>query len=98
MKIVVTPQELNSAAAQIDALSADYESLFGKLFSEVGALQSGWQGKDNVAFTNQIEGFKDDFMRMKQLMDDYSTFLKTSATQYKETQDNIAAAASQLAN
>ena len=64
MKIIVTPDDLTSAASTIDNLAADYEKLYTDLFSEVGALQSSWQGKDNAAFTNQIEGFRPDFVEI----------------------------------
>jgi len=98
MKIIVTPDDLTSAASTIDNLAADYEKLYTDLFSEVGALQSSWQGKDNAAFTNQIEGFRPDFVEMQKLMAAYATFLRNAATGYSGTQDNITAAAGKLAN
>lgn len=98
MKIVVTPQELTNAATAIENLSGEYAQIYTNLFSDVGALQSAWQGKDNQAFTTQIEGFRDDFERMKALMDEYASFLKNAAFNYTNTQDTIAEAATRLAN
>lgn len=98
MKIVVTPQELISTAGTIEGMAADYNQLYTLLFADVSALQNGWQGKDNLAFTNQIEGFRDNFQNMQALMEDYATFLRTSATNYTNTQDAVASAASKLVN
>ncbi len=96
MKIVVTPQELTSTAIQIERLSGEYAQLYTALFSDVNALQTAWQGKDNQAFTRQIEGFRNDFENMKALMDEYAEFLKNAATNYTITQDNVTEAAGRL--
>ena len=97
-KIVVDPAKLDSAASQIDSQAADYERLYNQLFSEVSGLGAAWQGKDNTAFVQQIEGFRDDFQQMAQLMRDYSEFLKTSASTYRTTQENVVSAAKSLSN
>lgn len=96
MKIVVTPQELISAADSIEGLSGEYAQLYNALFSDVSGLQAAWQGKDNQAFTNQIEGFRDDFERMKALMDEYAAFLKNSAANYTAVQDAVTEGATKL--
>lgn len=97
-KIVVDPAQLDSTAAQIENQAADYEQIFNQLFSEVGALGSAWQGKDNQAYVQQIEGFRDDLQQMAQLMRDYAEFLKTSAKTYRDTQESVASGAKSLAN
>lgn len=96
MKIVVTPQELISTATRIETLAGEYAQLYTALFSDVNALQTAWQGKDNQAFTNQIEGFRNDFENMKALMDEYAAFLKNAATNYASTQDSVTEAAGRL--
>lgn len=97
-KIVVDPQKLTDAANSIDQVIADYKSIYATLFSNVSKLSSAWKGADNVAFTTQIEGFKDDFDKMAKLMEDYSSFLKTSSSTYQSAQDEIVAAAKKLTN
>ena len=94
--IKVDPQQLSSTASKIDAQAAEYRKEFGQLYAEVDAMQSAWQGADNVAFTNQIKGFKPDFEKMASLMDEYSKFLKQAAQTYQKTQDEIKSAASKL--
>lgn len=96
--IIVDPAKLEAAASQIDAQAADYKKIYEQLFTEVGAMSSAWQGADNIAFTNQIEGFRDDFTAMYTLMTQYSEFLKNSAATYTATQQEIVSAAKRLTN
>ena len=96
MKIVVTPQELISTAGLIEGLAGDYAQLYTALFSDVSSLRTAWQGKDNQAFTQQIEGFRNDFKEMKALMDAYAKFLKDAANSYISTQEAVIDAVSKL--
>lgn len=75
-KIIVETSRLNSTASQVDRLADQYESEYGSLFGTVRELQNAWAGEDNIAFTNQIEGFRDDFQRMTKLMRDYAAYLR----------------------
>lgn len=97
-KIVVDPQKLKDAATAIDTVISDYKSIYTALFSNVSKLSTTWKGTDNLTFTTQIEGFKDDFEKMAKLMEDYSSFLKTSSSTYQAAQDEIVAAAKKLTN
>lgn len=96
--IQVTPEQLESAATRIEGLAADYKTQYDALYSETNAMASTWQGKDNVAFVDQIAGFKDDFTKMHGLMLDYAAFLRVSAKNYRDTQDQVVAEAKKLAN
>ena len=77
--IMVTPEQLERTAVQIEGLAADYKTQYTKLYGETDALASTWNGKDNIAFTTRIAGFKDDFERMYDLMNKYAAFLRDSA-------------------
>lgn len=96
--IKVDPAQLQQTASQIDTAAGEYRKLYNQLYSDVSAMRSGWTGTDNQAFTDQIEGFKDDFEKMAQLMDEYSAFLKDAAQKYQTTQDEVAAGARRLTN
>ena len=56
--IQVTPEQLESTAGRIESLAADYKTQYDQLYSETNAMASTWSGKDNVAFVQQIDGFK----------------------------------------
>ena len=96
--IKVTPEVLVSTAGVIDNLADDYKKLYEMFYKETSDMASAWQGKDNLAFIDQIAGFKDDFEKMKNLMDRYVEFLKDSAAKYRDTQDAVVAAAKKLTN
>ena len=96
--IIVTPEQLERAAGKIEGLASEYKTLYDQLYSETGELAAAWSGKDNTAFTDQIEGFKDDFQKMFSLMNCYVDFLRVSAKSYAETQDSAVSRASKLIN
>ena len=96
--IEVTPEQLESTAGRIEGLAAEYKTQYDLLYSETNAMASTWSGKDNLAFTDQIAGFKNDFEAMYTLMNQYADFLKKSAKAYRETQDAVTAEARKLTN
>ena len=96
--IEVTPEQLESTASRIESLASDYKAQYDQLYNETNAMASTWSGKDNVAFTDQIAGFKDDFEKMHTLMIQYADFLRKSAKIYRETQDTVASEARKLVN
>ena len=95
-KIIVETSRLDSTAGQVERLADQYKSEYDSLFGTVRDLQNAWSGEDNVAFTNRIEGFRDDFQRMERLMRDYAAYLRKVAESYRNTQDNVAAKAKTL--
>ena len=96
--IQVTPEQLDTAAARIEGLASEYKTQYDQLYTETNAMASTWSGKDNVAFINQIAGFKDDFEKMYTLMLNYADFLKKSAKAYRDTQETVVTEARKLVN
>lgn len=94
----VEPDVLDSTAQKISVQASDYETSYQKLFSEVDGMAAVWQGEDNLAFVERVNGFREDFQHMTALMREYSEFLKKSATSYRTTQQDVAAKARTLAN
>lgn len=97
-KIEVTPEELVRTAQMIEGLADQYKDQYTRLYSETNAMASTWSGKDNIAYTDQIAGFKDDFEKMHDLMNRYAAFLRESAKMYRETQDAVTSEARKLVN
>lgn len=96
--IQVTPEQLEKTAGKIEGLAAEYKTSYDQLYSETGSMSTTWQGKDNLSFTNQIDGFREDFQKMQKSMTEYANFLRMSAKAYRETQQSIADQARKLAN
>lgn len=97
-KIMVDPSRLEAVGSKIEQQTADYSKMYQQLFSEVQAMGKAWQGADNVAYTTQIEGFREDLEKMKKLLEQYSIFLKESAKIYKRTQEDVISKAKTLTN
>ncbi len=88
--ITVNTQTLNLKAGEVDAKAADYMSHYEALLNDVENLTtSDWQGEDATAFRNQVEGFREDFQKMKSLMSDYADFLREAASKYDSVQGNM---------
>ncbi len=96
--IQVTPEQLETTAGRIESMATEYKTQYHKLYSETDAMASTWSGKDNVAFVQQIAGFKDDLEKMYTLMNQYADFLKKSAKAYRDTQDAVTSEARKLVN
>lgn len=97
-KIMVDPTRLEAVGSKIEEQTADYSKMYQQLFTEVQAMKKAWQGADNIAYTTQIEGFREDLEKMKKLLEQYSIFLKESAKIYKRTQEDVISKAKTLTN
>ncbi|GFN30950.1 WXG100 family type VII secretion target [Paenibacillus xylaniclasticus] len=97
-RIKVDPSQLETAAGKIRDQATEYQKLYNQLYNDVAHMGNAWKGEDNRAYTQQIDGFKDDLENMKRLMDEFARFLTESAKAYKDTQAAIVQAAGKLAN
>ncbi|MGN0202925.1 MAG: WXG100 family type VII secretion target [Coprococcus sp.] len=97
-RIVVTPEVLKTTASYVTEQANSYKQNYEKLYTEVNAMASAWQGADNQAFVSQIEGFKEDFNAMYKLMNQYAEFLTKAADAYSSTQKEIITKARKLVN
>ncbi len=96
--IKVDPAQVRAAEQKVRGQAEEYTQLYTQLYAGVSELQSSWTGEDHDAFVTQIEGFKDDFDKMKTLMTQYADFLRAAAQTYADAQDQIAGAVRNLAN
>ena len=98
INIKVSPDEVRKIAAEIQAKAEDYKTNYTDLYQKAEAMGANWTGKDNTAYINQINGFKDDLEKMRTLMLDYADYLRKAAQTYEETQNAIAQNATKLQN
>lgn len=88
--IKVTTDNLRNAASIVDNLAIEYNQEYAALFQDVATLTStDYTGDDATAFRNQVEGFREDFNKMKQLMNEYADYLRQAASTYEDTQANV---------
>lgn len=95
-RITVSPEVLLSVSEKIEAITANYQRVYMKLYSEIESMNVAWDGADNVAYVSRVKGFQDDFQLMYKLMLEYAQFVRMSAKSYRSTQDDIISAASNL--
>lgn len=88
--IQVTPANLKKAAAEVESLASTYKRQYNELFGLVENFTStDYQGKDAKEFCAKVKEFEDDFIKMKNLMDEYAGFLKKAADDYETNQGNL---------
>ena len=96
--ISVEPAMLENSASIMESYNNQYQETFMRLYQTIETLSASWQGSDNTAFVNQIQGYHDDFSKMSLLMSQYSEFLRSSARAYRQTQNELTSEAARLTN
>ena len=90
--IKVTPENLIAKAAQVDSKASEYYNEYRGLLGDVQELTgTDWTGEDANAFREKVEGFEPDFNKMKELMNEYASFLREAAKNYTNTKENVKA-------
>lgn len=88
--ILVTPENLDSQAKKVDNKATEYYNHYAALLNDVEQFTStDWTGEDANAFREKVKGFEPDFTKMKELMEEYASFLRQAATNYRNTQENV---------
>jgi WXG100 family type VII secretion target len=96
--IRVTPEQLEQASKKIAGHSQTYTQIYQQLLQEAGTMGSAWEGEDNLAFVNQINGFCDELRMMAEKLKAASDALMQQRTNYKTRQDDNIAQVRQLTN
>ena len=85
--IKVTPEKLKNVAAEIRECASAYEKEYTSLIDTVDAMSNEWKGEASTQFKNKIHGFKNELVKMKNLMDRYAEHLEDGATAYTEAEE-----------
>jgi WXG100 family type VII secretion target len=76
-------------AAQVDALSDDFNNEYTQMYSMIeGELSSAWKGEDSVAFKEKVGEMKHFFDTMRETMNEYATFLRNTANAHEARMDD----------
>ena len=93
----VTTERLESSAAVIEEKTGRYNTEWEKLYTELQNLRTAqWQGIASETFNTKLEGYRNDFQEMSKVLLSYAAFLKSAATNYKNTEEALKDAASNL--
>ena len=94
----VTPEQLEAASKKLAEHSQNYTQIYQQLLQEAGTMGSAWEGEDNLAFVNQINGFLDELRMMADKIKVASDTLNQQRLNYKARQDDNIAQVKNLAN
>ncbi len=86
-KIRVTPEELEKASQKLSGLSEDYSTIYNQLIQQTQTMGEAWEGEDNLAFVDQINGFCEELKSMAQKLQLASETLNKQKTNYTTRQE-----------
>lgn len=87
-RIRVTPQEIEAASKKLAQLSETYTGIYTQLMQAANTMGEAWEGEDNLAFVDQINGFNQDLKQMADKLQTASRTLDTQRANYAATQEN----------
>lgn len=77
-------EQIVKIAAQIEALSDDFNNEYTQMYSMIeGELSICWKGEDSDAFREKVGEMKHFFDTMRETMCDYATFLRNTANSHE---------------
>jgi len=93
----VTTERLESSANVVEEKTSRFKTEWEKLYSELQNLRTAqWQGIASDTFNSKLEGYRNDFDDMTNVLNSYAEFLKNAASNYKATEESLKEAASNL--
>ena len=97
-KIRVTPEELETASQKLSGYSETYTEIYTQLLQEAGTMGEAWEGEDNLAFVDQINGLLEELKSMAQKLMTGSEALHQQKTNYVQRQEANIAQVRKLSN
>ena len=95
---VASFEDMAKAAQRLQALSETYTEIYTQLMQEANTMGSAWEGADNLAFVEQINGFTEDLKSMAAKQSVASQALEKQRANYVARQENNIAQVKKLAN
>lgn len=85
---VASFEDMAKAAQRLQALADTYTEIYTQLLQEANTMGSAWEGADNLAFVEQINGFTDELKMMASKLSTASQALEKQRANYVARQDN----------
>ena len=90
--------DMEKASKQLQQHADTYKDIYTKLLRIASTMGSAWEGADNQAFVNQINGFADNLKFMSDHLSQDSKLLHQQKTNYVNRQDDNIAQVKKLRN
>lgn len=95
---VTSFEEMGRVAARLEELSEIYTEIYSQLMQEASTMGSAWEGADNLAFVNRIEGFTEELNNMATKLNVAGQTLRTQKENYVNQQQSNIDAVNKLTN
>lgn len=95
---VASFEDMAKAAQRLQALSETYTEIYTQLLQEANTMGSAWEGADNLAFVDQINGFTEELKQMATKLSLASQALDKQRANYVARQEHNITQVKKLAN
>ncbi|HIW86259.1 MAG TPA: WXG100 family type VII secretion target [Candidatus Eubacterium faecipullorum] len=89
-QIRMTPESMRSRAAEYSAEGQKLQEIINKMDTLLSQLQSEWEGSASESYAQRYTELKPGFVKARELIEEISTALKSTANIVEETDTNIA--------
>lgn len=95
---VASFEDMEKAAKRLQELSDTYTQIYKELMQEANTMGAAWEGADNLAFVEQINGFTEELKTMAAKISSASQALDKQRANYVARQDNNITQVKKLVN
>ena len=89
-QIRMTPETMRTRANEYTTQANNLQQIISKMDNLLKQLQSEWEGDASAAYAQRFAELRPGFVKAKELVDEISTSLKTTANIVEETDKSIA--------
>ena len=95
---VASFEDMAKAAQKLQSLSETYSDIYTQLMQEANTMGTAWEGADNLAFVDQINGFTEELKMMATKLSTASQALDKQRANYVARQENNITQVKKLVN
>lgn len=95
---ITSLEEMAKAAKKLQALSETYTEIYTQLMQEANTMGAAWEGADNLAFVEQINGFTEDLKAMAAKLSNAGQTLDQQRANYAARMESNIAQVKKLVN
>lgn len=96
MRIRIDTARLEKISADMNNLIQQYQKKYNEVYTNATEMGAIWEGEAKKTYMDRLEGFRNDFERMVQVLSNYSSKLSLIAKRYKEAEEKAKSLASKL--
>lgn len=94
--LLVTPEELMSAASQFSAKAAQVQALHNDMLVKVNSLSGSWTGNASDAYRQKFQSLQESMNKINRMIMEHSTDLNAMAETYSQAESTASNAANDL--